>query len=75
MVWWLWILGLKREGKKQRNNKRERERERERERIKYYYLSLELCYSAILKVELYCTTQFQKFLQFYLFTVPDAEGF
>ena len=33
-----------------------RERERERERIKYYYLSLELCYSAILKVELYYTT-------------------
>ena len=55
-------MGLKREGREQRNNKREREREREpimtcliksrRERIKYYYLSLELCYSAILKVEL-----------------------
>ena len=59
-------MGMKREGREQRNNKREREREREpimtcliksrRERIKYYYLSLELCYIAILKVELHCST-------------------
>ena len=27
MVWWLWVLGLKREGREQRNNERERERE------------------------------------------------
>ena len=32
MVWWLWVLGLKREGREQRNNEREREREREREK-------------------------------------------
>ena len=67
-MWWLWVLGLKREERGQRNNEREREREREREpirnclikskreRIKYYYLSLKLCYNAILKVELYCST-------------------
>ena len=38
-----------------------------RERIKYYYLSLELCYNAILKVELYCSTipKFFTILHFY----------
>ena len=57
-------MGLKRKGREQRNNEEERE-EREpiltyliksrRERIKYYYLSLELCYNAILKIELQCS--------------------
>ena len=28
MVRWLWVLGLKREGREQRNNERERERDR-----------------------------------------------
>ena len=45
-------------------DERERERERERESnmwIKKYYFVLELCYSAILKVELRCSTIAKKF--------------
>ena len=38
MVWWLWVLGLKREGREQRNNERERERERERESVCWNFL-------------------------------------
>ena len=74
---WLLALGFgsEREGREQRNNEREREREpiwnylikKIRERIKYYYLSLELCYSVILKVELYYSTiaKFFTILGFY----------
>ena len=65
---WVW-----RENEDSREITREREKEREREliltcliksrreRIKYYYLSSELCYSAILKVELHCNTIAKKF--------------
>ena len=34
---------------------------RRRESIKNYYFGLELCYSAILKVELHCSTIAKKF--------------
>ena len=41
---------------------------RRRESIKNYYFGLELCYSAILKVELHCSTIAKKFaiVEFYI---------